>query len=51
MQQPLAVAVMGGLLFSTVFTLWLGPLLYVLVHPGGWRSPLLTPQTSAPGGT
>ena len=32
MQQPLAIAVMGGLLFSTVFTLWLGPLIYLLVH-------------------
>lgn len=29
MQQPLAIAVIGGLSFSTLFTLWLGPLLYV----------------------
>ena len=29
MQQPLAIAVIGGLSFSTVFTLILAPLLYV----------------------
>jgi multidrug efflux pump subunit AcrB len=29
MQQPLAIAVIGGLACSTLFTLWFAPLLYV----------------------
>jgi CzcA family heavy metal efflux pump len=32
MQKPLAVAVIGGLSFSTIFTLLLAPLLYVSIH-------------------
>lgn len=32
MQKPLAIAVIGGLTFSTLFTLVLGPLLYVEVR-------------------
>ena len=31
MQKPLAVAVVGGLLFSTVITLLLGPTIYAAV--------------------
>jgi HAE1 family hydrophobic/amphiphilic exporter-1 len=32
MQKPLAVAVIGGLAFSTIFTLLLGPMLYVAMR-------------------
>src|SRR5260370_41965501 len=34
MQQPLAIAVIGGLRFSTVFTLLFAPLLYVALRRG-----------------
>lgn len=34
MQQPLAIAVIGGLLFSTLFTLVFAPLLYVSLRRG-----------------
>ena len=33
MQQPLAIAVIGGLVFSTLFTLIFAPLLYVSLRP------------------
>jgi hypothetical protein len=32
MQQPLAIAVIGGLSFSTLFTLFFAPLLYVALR-------------------
>jgi len=32
MQQPLAIAVIGGLSLSTLFTLWFGPLLYTALR-------------------
>jgi multidrug efflux pump subunit AcrB len=32
MQQPLAIAVIGGLTFSTLFTLVFAPLLYVAIR-------------------
>lgn len=39
MQKPLAVAVIGGLSFSTIFTLVLAPLLYVSIRR--WRDNML----------
>jgi CzcA family heavy metal efflux pump len=49
MQQPLAIAVIGGLSFSTVFTLLFAPLLYVALRR--WqlrRSPHLSLTAAAP---
>ena len=45
MQKPLAIAVVGGLTFSTLFTLILAPLLYVTL--AGKRAPVKALATTA----
>lgn len=46
-QRPLATVVIGGILSSTLLTLFVLPCLYQLMHPNGWvraqRSQLVTP--------
>jgi hypothetical protein len=49
MMRPLAISVVGGLLFSTLLTLFLVPCAYVIVQRGGDRVKafLLGPSTRA----
>src|SRR5207302_9325453 len=51
MQQPLAIAVIGGLSFSTLFTLLFAPLLYVALRRWQLRRsahPVLTAAAPTP---
>ncbi len=47
MQQPLAIAVIGGLTFSTLFTLLFAPMLYVTLRRRARQAPAREPAESS----
>jgi HAE1 family hydrophobic/amphiphilic exporter-1 len=47
LRQPLGLAVVGGLLFSQVITLYITPVLYLLLDRWSGKGPVTTPDLVA----